>query len=257
MLFSTLYGSALDIELASADTTKLFTTAKRKLAVNNAQREFVKLTECLQRQGTIAIVSGTAEYDLEASLSAFTWLAKQGVEIKILEADGITYRYISGDDLPIRTIEYLNRTMPGWRSSSAGTPMAQYQRDDGGAVYLGFVPAPSVGTSETWTITVPYIALPTDMSLDDDVPFTVSANPKASLWPWHQALVHYAASQLEKLRKELQRSDLQSKIFAGYVADYLQRQRPKGGQQVTYTREYRQEARRSLSRGLDPDRDFA
>lgn len=254
--FSQLYGDKLDTALASADRTKLFTTTKRKAAINDGQREFVKLTECLQRQASIAIVSGTAEYDLEASLSAFTWLAKQGVEIKILQADGVTYRYISGDDLPIRTIAYLNRNEPGWRSASAGTPTCQYQREDGGAVYLGFYPAPSVGTSETWTITVPYVALPADMSADDDVPFTVSANAKASLWPWHQALVHYAASQLEPLRKEVQRAELQSKLFAGYVADYLQKQRPKGGQQVTYTREYRQEARNGMSARVNTNRDF-
>lgn len=253
--FSTLYGSRLDIALASADVTKLFTTARRKAAINDGQREFAKLTECLQRQGSIAIVTGTAEYDLETSLTDFTWIAKQGVEIKILQADG-SYRYIAGDDLPIRTIEYLNRTEPGWRSASAGTPLCQYQRDDGGASYLGFYPAPSVGTSETWTITVPYVALPSDMSSDNDVPFTVSSNAKVRLWPWHQALVHYAASQLEQLRKELQRAELQSKLFAGVVADYLQKQRPKGGQQVTYTREYRLEARGSRSTWLNPDRDF-
>jgi hypothetical protein len=46
MTFLQLYGDYLDIELGSADRTALFTTARRKDAVNRAQLEFAKQTEC-------------------------------------------------------------------------------------------------------------------------------------------------------------------------------------------------------------------
>jgi hypothetical protein len=46
MDFVTLYGLELDRELGSADRTVLFTTARRKAAINAAQLEWVKRTEC-------------------------------------------------------------------------------------------------------------------------------------------------------------------------------------------------------------------
>lgn len=252
--FSDLYGDRLDQELGSADRTKLFTTAKRKAAINFGQREFVKQTECLPRQATIALTSGVGEIDLDAELDDGTWLTAQGVELQIVPLTGST-RYVGGDDLPIRTIGWLNRNNPGWREASAGTPTDQYLRDDGGSVYLGLTPAPLIPTGDVWSVIVPYLALPEDMTGDTAVPFAVDGDAKRMLWPWHQALVHYAAAQLELLRKEAQRSDLQMKKFAGYVADYLQRHRTKGGTQVSFTRDYRGDARRS-SRGVDPRRDF-
>lgn len=252
--FSELYGELLDQELASEDRTKRFTTARRKAAINKGQREFVKLTECLQRQGSIPIVSSTAEYDLEV-LTDFTWLTKQGIEVAILQADA-TYRYLSGRDFPLRTIDWLNRFSPGWRSATAGTPSAWYQREDGGHVYLGLTAAPSVPVGETWSITVPYLAIPSDMVDDTDGPFVINSNAKTSLWPWHQALVHYAAAQLEKLRKERERSDEQMKTFAGYVADYLQKQRQRGGSQVTFVRDYQAESRGRMGQPTNPLRDF-
>lgn len=260
MTFVQLYGTALDTELGSADRTKLFTAQRRKDAINEAQREFVRLTECLVKQGTIPIVSGTGEYDLEASFTDYTWLAKDGVVVKILLADGVTYRYLAGNDLPLRTVQWLDREMTGWRSASAGTPIAQYVRDDGGTVNLGLTPAPSVAAGETWTLLVPYVMLPTDMVLDGDLPFTVSANAKLRLWPWHKALAHYASAQLQKLRKNWKDSDgvqTQTQLFAGFVADYLQRQRPKGGQHVSFEHNYRATRRGPRQwGGVNVNRDF-
>lgn len=253
--FSDLYGDLLDTELASADRTKLFTTAKRKTFINKGQREFVKLTECLQRQGSVPIVDEQGEYDLEDELDDFTWITKQGVEVQILKSGSDT-RYLAGKDLPLRSVDWLNRFDPNWRSADPSTPLAWYQREDGGEVNIGLTPAPAVGSGETWSITVPYLAIPSDMVNDTDGPFNVAGNAKHILWPWHQALVHYAAAQLEKLRKELQRSDLQMKQFAGFVADYLQKQRPRGGGQVTYATNYRGDARRLVRPSFNINRDF-
>jgi hypothetical protein len=252
--FAQLYGLYLDRELASADTSKLFTTARRKAAINDGQREFIKQTECLTKLGSIAIVDGTAEYDLEASLTDYTWITKQGVEIARTITATSAVSYIAGpDDLQLKSVEWLNRNEPGWRSWAASTPRYQYLREASGNVYLGFAPAPDVPSTETWAISVPYVILPTDMSADADVPFTVSSNVKLRLWPWHQALVHWAASELEKLRKNLEAQETQQKRFAGYVADYLQRERPKGGQAIQMAHHY---ARSRQWGGVNVNRDF-
>lgn len=246
--FGDLYGTLLDRELGSADRTDLFTTARRKAAVNEAQKEFVRLTECLTSQGTISIVDGTAEYDIEATLTSFLWIAKDGVEIKNVGTSRTVW--YAGDDLVRCDIPQLNREEPGWRSASAGTPTKYYIRDDGGKTYLGFYPAPDVGAGETWTAYVTYVVNPTDMSLDADEPFTVSSDVKITLRPWHQALVHFAASKMEALRRHFTLEDRQRQLFAAYVADYFQHQRRKGPQRVQYLRNYRGELR--SSRPPDP-----
>jgi hypothetical protein len=53
-LFSSLYGARLDEELGTDDTSDLFTTARRKSAINRGVREFAELTECFIKWSTIA-----------------------------------------------------------------------------------------------------------------------------------------------------------------------------------------------------------
>jgi len=92
------------------------------------------------------------------------------------------------------------------------------------------------------------------MTDDAHEPFSVVAgtSPLKVLRPWHQALVHYAAALLEPLRKNYAGEQRQRQLFAAQVADYLQRQRPKGGQTVKLSRHYYRDARRRGSdRGYD------
>lgn len=235
--FVELYGDLLDTELGSADRTELFTTVRRKAAINAGQAEFARLTGCLPVRGTIAVVDATAEYGLEAAFTSFRELAQDPVEL--LTNDGTTDTWFTGDDFVRRDIVWLDQHEPGWRTASAGTPMAYYVREGSGEVYLGLYPAPDIPGGETWTLYVTYQAQPTDMSLDADVPYTLSSNAKVSLAPWHIALVHFAASRLEKLRRNYAIEDRQRQLFASYVADYLSRKgRRPGGQRVSLARNY-------------------
>ncbi len=251
MQFSELYGSALTLELGSSDTTELFTTVLRKSAINTAQNEFNRLTECFtKRISTISVTDGVAEYDLEAVISAadYQWIAKDGIEIAIVTSSSTTY--LSGPTLQRRDIDWLNRSRPGWRTETAGRPDSYYLRQDGGALNLGMVSTPDVLAGETWTLWVTYVANVPAMSADADLPFTASSNALKALIPWHQALVHYAAAKLELLRKNTDGETIQMQKFGGYVADYLQRQRIKGGTHVQFARNYNQE--RAVRGFVDP-----
>jgi hypothetical protein len=245
--FAQLYGSYLDIELGSADTSALFTTARRKDAVNRAQQEFGKQTECFTKSVSIPLSDGTREYDLEAVITADDFLAigKDGVEFVFTDADGnVSYR--SGDDFPRLDLDILNREQQGWRSAaSASFPQSYYVREHAGKVYLGFSEPPAIESGESASVTLPYVAMPPDMTGDTDEPFSLSAgsDPKKSLRPWHQALVHYAAALLEPLRKNFDGEQRQRQLFAAHVADYLQRKRKRGGSRVVFARDYRGEAR--------------
>lgn len=240
--FLELYGAALDRELGSADRTVLFTTARRQQAINDAQRAWVRETECLVREGSVEVAQEVAEYDLESRFSDFWWLAPRGVVL--VQDDGTDQTYLTGEDFPQRQVEWLDRYEPGWRQAPAGTPTCWYPRTDDGRLFLGLSPAPDIPADELWSLTVAYVAQPTDLSADTDEPFSINDNPAAHLRAWHPALVHYAAAQLELLRRDRQAYDLQLSRWAQWVVDYLQRYRPRGGQTVEFARDYRGEARR-------------
>lgn len=240
MQFSQLYGDELTRELGSSDTTQLFTTTRRKAAINAGQLEFVKRTECFVRQASVSLSDDTQEYDLDTLVTDFWFIAKQGVSIAIVS--GSTVRYLEGDDLVQTSVERLNTEEPGWRAVTASTPLQWYLRQDGGSFYLGFHPKPSIDT-ETWTAIVPYVVIPTDLTADADVPFTVSGNALQRLRPFHRAIVHFAAYDLEKFRKDQARASAQLQLFEAEVQKFLGSEKPRGGQRVRPVRDYRREAR--------------
>jgi hypothetical protein len=231
-----LFGVELDRELGTADRIQRFTTERRKAAINAAQLEWLERTECLQREVSIALTDETQEYDLEALVTSYGWLAKEGVSIAI--DNGTTVRYLEGNDLEVTTYERLNAEHRSWRGEPAGTPRKVYCRRELGLIKLGFYPAPSI-TADTWTALVHAVIQPTDMSADADLPFTVSANPIASLAPYHRALAHFAAYDLEKFRKDETRGANQLQLWEQYVARYQAREKPKGGQKVRLSVDYR------------------
>lgn len=248
MNFLQLYGEGLDRELGSADSDQLFTTVRRKAAVNSAQLEFNKQTECFVRQGILTMVDDTANYDLETSgvISAqdFLWIAAQGAEYVYQNAAAQT-TYLADKNFPRVDVPVLNREYPGWRlATKTSLPSSYHLFDDGGIQYFGLYPPPAVAVGESGRVFLPYVAKPVDMVGDSDEPYSVSTNPLSAIVPWHQALVHYAAALLEPLRKGYQAEQRQRGLFAGLVADYLQRQRPKGGQSIVAGRNYYREARR-------------
>lgn len=254
MTFLQLYGEALNRELGSDDVSALFTTARRKQAINDAQLEFSKQTECFQKSVSLTMIDGTREYDLEAIVADdFIDLAKNRVEYVSTDASGnVSYR--SGQDFPRRDLDVLNVEEPGWRNTDNATqPASYYLRDEGGKVYLGLSEPPDVTAPATATITLPYLAIPPDMTGDAHEPYSLTAgtDPKRSLRPWHQALVHYAAALLEPLRKNFPAEQRQRALFAGFVADYLQRHRPRNGTQITHAVDYRRNARGQTDR-YDP-----
>lgn len=243
-LFSSLYGGRLDRELGTDDSTVLFLTSRRKSAINEAQTEFAHLTECLQRQSSVTIAAGTAEYNLNSTavLDAFVRLSKEQVQYRYSDTSG-SVTVLAGDDLVRRDVAWLNRFEPGWQYSSEASsvlrvPRYYYLRPQGGNLFLGFYPTPGLAAGMAAEAVVPYLAAPAVMTSDSSEPFTVNSSVRGDLRGYHQALVHYAAHQLEKYRRDDQASDRQLQKFLGYVARFTQDLRAKGGQVLTFARAY-------------------
>jgi hypothetical protein len=250
--FSELYGTDLDRELGSADRTQLFTTVRRKSAVNQGQVEFVRLTECLVSEETEALVDETQEYDLLSIIASNKFMkfaTRQPYIKKVVTATSAT-TYLTGESFKFKPIEDLDRDEEGWRGASSGTPMNWYLRDDGSSVYLGLHPKPNIPSTETWTVIIPYVTYPTALSADADVPFGSRQNLRA----YHQALVHYAAAQLEKLRRNYQVSSSQLEAFLAYVHEFIAGRKPSGGERVSFAHNYFAAASVRPARPEDPRR---
>lgn len=252
--FSELYSSALHYELATDDSTRLFTEARRKAAINEGALTFADLTECLVRQSSVVSSHSVGEYNLLSTVNIpggdFIRLAKQRPEYQFTNDTG-TVTYTSGEDFVRRDVEWLNQFEPGWRSNTGGTPAFYYERVDGGRRLLGLYPPPEIDSSESAKVVLSYVAKPQTLSSDTDVPFSLASTAvgpstgiRTDLEPYHQALVHYAAHKLEKLRGNDQASAGQLQVFLGYVERYLRSVKPKGGQTVKHARSYFAESRR-------------
>jgi hypothetical protein len=149
---------------------------------------------------------------------------------------------VSGQQFERRDIDWLNQYEPGWRSCTGGTPRYWYERVDGGNRYFGMYPPPQITSSQTGKVLFNYVATPQQMASDTDVPFSVatgqSTGTRTDLGVYQQAIVHYAAHKLEKLRVNVEGSQQQMQIFLGWVERYLSDRRPKGGQTLRTGRNY-------------------
>lgn len=262
MQFSQLYTDRLDEELGTDDSTRLFTTARRKNAINQGIRQFADLTEAFTKESSITCSGGVGEYDVLSTVNTtggdFVRLSKQEPEYRLVSSNSTaagSTSYVSGPDFRRTTVQWLDEYEPGWRNSTGGTPQYYYERTQGGARYIGLYPPPKIGSSEVGTLRLPYVARPSSLTSDTDVPFKDStlAN-RPDLEPYHEAFAHYGAYRLEKLRMQPEESNAQLQVFLGYVQRFLGALRPKGGTTVRTSRNYFGEARSRGPRysGLTP-----
>ena len=243
--FSSLYTTRLDRELGTDDSTVLFTTARRKAAINEGVQEFATLTGALTRWAAIAVVNGQAEYDLNSTAyiaaGDFGGFAKEPVEYIYTDTAG-NQSIFSGPTLPRRDVPWLDQYRSSWPLSTQASsivqhPQLHYVRIDGAEYNLGFSPYPSAGAG-TAVIGVPYIADAPVLTSDTEQPYTFSSAVRQDLTPYHQGAVHYAAHQLEKLRRDDQASDRQLQKFLGYVQRCLQDMKARGPKAVRQARNY-------------------
>ena len=243
MDFQSLYGTDLDTELGTADRSQRFTTTLRKRYVNEGQREFSQQTACYVKRASISVTDGTQEYDLEASgvIAAEDYLRPSKTSAS-LKRVGTDTAYSEGPELAYKSEEQLNQERPQWRVETATIPDCWTLRADGGSLYAVLVPAPDVPAAETWTLLWPYVAQPADMTDDTHEPYG-NASARTTLRPYHRGILHWAAAQCEKLRKDWDAVERHLQLFGTYVARFNgDMQRPTGSM-VRLAHDYRKRLR--------------
>jgi hypothetical protein len=250
-----LKGLLLDRELNSNSSLAgtPFSSVNRAQGIDDGYKEFASLTECWQHRASIPVSCNTAEY-VVSTLSEFSRISAQAMpEYHLTDSNGRT-TILAGDDFPNRTELWLSRYDAGWRqSTTCGTPRSWYLRNEGGRRYVGLDLRPDVGSSETATLMVPYVARPAAMTASTQVPFTdTNGRTLSDLEEYHQAFPHYAAYKILPLMGDIEGSEKQLQKFLGYVTRFLQNLRPKGGSHVTLGRNYLGSARRGRGDAQEP-----
>ena len=260
MDFARLYGPELNLLLNDSDSNVLYTSTRRQQATNDGMVEFAALTECYVRRATITVSCNTAEYIL-STISDFTRLSPMGLAEYWHTSSGASsishFTQLAGDDFLRRDELFLNRYDPAWRTSTTPQkfPRMHYMRLDGGNSLIGLSEPPLVGSSETVRLIVPYIAKPQPMTASTSIPFTDTGGAvRNDLEAYHQAFPHYAAYKLLPLAGRIQEAQTNLQIFQSYVERFKSDNRPRGGQFVTYARQYFRNSRRN-SIGSDPSLD--
>lgn len=243
--FQTLSKDALHTELGTDDTSVLFTGARRRHAINEGYRQFADLTECFVTQSTMGWSTGVQEIDL-STLTNFARVAGQGPLFIISDSNGQN-QVIAGEDFPQRDVPYLDNAQNGWRSTVTGYPSGWYLRQDGAHLYFGLDRRFDVSSGSTLSgkLVLPWVQIPSSMTASTDVPFMANGVTRQDLQPYHQGIVHFAAHDLEKLRKDPQASDRQLQKFQGYISRFFGQMRPKGVRSVRTAVSYFRNARRS------------
>jgi hypothetical protein len=242
MTFGEGYGANLDRELGTADRTQRFTSALRKAYFNEGVAKFNERTGCYVKRASIALVDGTAEYDLEAvaTFAGEDYLRPSKTSASLRKYDGAgsantDYSYLEGDSqLFYVAEEELNQQSPNWRAVAASTPQKWFLREDGASVWFTLHPGPDVPVGETWTVYWPYVAKAPALVADADIPYL----GRISLVPYHEGPLYYAAAQCELLRKNREGHEWQMKRFAAAVAQYRGDMAPPRGSSVRVAQRY-------------------
>lgn len=237
MTFADLYGQELDKALGSEQLT-LFSLSKRKYELNQAMLWFVSETSCCQKRGEITMVNNQAEYDLLTELDDESFLFWTPTDVEVWKVNTNvspnTTVYFAGPEFPRMTENLLNQQDPGWRSTTPGDPLSWYDRNSAGEYIVGVNPPPKIDSGYNWTLVTPYTVKATEMVNANDVPFTVDTNVYTNLTPWHITLAYKAASELEKLRKGLERSQFFLQQAQNMVTDYRDKTRVPESRRATF-----------------------
>jgi hypothetical protein len=165
--------------------------------INEAQREIVNMTWCVNASTSISLVAATTYYSLPDNfitpyLVLFTETGEDTVQMKE-RLEGSLY-----DD------------NPSFEDTSSGSPTEYFLRQSlsgGDNLQVGFVQVPT--SSSTGTVRIDYFAYPDDMSSDSDVPFGGLLHLKT----YHYTLVNHVTAKIKALEGKTGEADFYRQEF--------------------------------------------
>lgn len=193
-----------NIRDTSTDTTlQRYSDANLTNFVNEAQREFVNMTWCVEKSTTVSLSAGTTYYSLSND-----FLATKYVTFK-MSSGGVKIKLLAFSEKKVWDVE------PDYERSSVGPPDHYYVRYPGTAgtnSQIAFIPIPnstSVGTAVVW-----YYYMPADLASGTDVPF----DGFKKLYGYHFALVSHVSARIKMLEGKTDEATYYRSEFDRYMA---------------------------------------
>lgn len=243
MIFSSLYGGKLDRELGTDDRQVLFTTERRQGAVNDGIKRFNDDTECFVNTQVFTPTPAATDFTLSSTifLPGLPFMRFSGqTPLRVLYYTAAGTEVYGPDRLVQRSEWWLSRYVPGYYDEYFVTPTVKQipryysLRQNQGATVLRFSPQLSTAAGDDVQIELNYVAEPPALTLDTEEPYYLAPEVR----PYHQAIVHYAAAQLEKLRRDYTASDRQMAWYQEYVDRWRRSHQHVGGQVLQFARSY-------------------
>lgn len=173
--------------------------------INEAQRDLVNQTWCLETSTSIVVTVGTTYYNLPSDLLAPTQARFRTTAGVMTEIDETARRKLLQDT-------------PDFERNSGSSPpteyFIQYSTSGGAAQQLGLNPGPSAAGS----VLLDYYQQATDLSADSDVPL----NGYLHLYPYHYALV-YRVSALIRTIEGFPDAQSYAQLYSAEVAAIVNR----------------------------------
>jgi hypothetical protein len=160
-------------DVGVAGTRQTFTDAQLNALINEAQRDVINATWAIQDQTTISLVAGTTYYALPNDL---------------IEISRVTFNNKNLKETTFAA-EDAEASNAAWETTG-GLP-SKYFQDSTQPGYIGFKPYPNT-SANTGTIKLFYIAFPSDIANDSDVPF----NGVPRLYAFHDLLILYTCYKI-------------------------------------------------------------
>ena len=181
----------------SSSAQQRYTDTTLDLLINDAQREVVNFTWCLEKVTTQALASGTTYYDLPTDMLA----VKQ-----------VTYVSSTGERSEL--VEWSEKKVidqePDYERSSTGEPNHYFVRittsTTGIKPQIVFLPIP---TSSFGTAYIQYFVVASDLETDAAVPFL----GLTTLYSYHNLLVYRVTARIKAMEGKFSQADFYQKLF--------------------------------------------
>jgi hypothetical protein len=162
--------------------------------LNEAQKQAVSVTWCLDKSTTITVVNGTSDYSAPSDFLA-------PIQIVFLSPSG------TRSDLELMTREKVYGLDPDWETTSGSVSGYWYRNNS--TLQTSQIITLYDKPNSTGTLTVQYYNSGTDLSGSSDVPF----DGYLHLYTFHPMLVYFATARLKQMESKVEEAEAYLNLY--------------------------------------------
>lgn len=193
-------------DTSTSSTLQRYSDGLIRSFINEAQKDVVNDTWCLQNTTFYVLTAGVTYYALPSDFLAV-------MQVNYRESTG---RIRGLDEVSKRALFQQN---PDW-ARQAGPPVnyfTQYSTQAATTLDIVYVPIPT--SASTGTAIIDYYSTVTDLSDDSDVAF----NGLRHLYPYHHSIIDLVSYRISMIEGDVSAAEVYLKMYAGRVQTMMNR----------------------------------